>query len=771
VKDAAGIAEDHSPDDARTRIARLLPPGADPLPVVEPITSVLGFGDSVAGPDEIFFAVRRLIEALAHEQPLVIVFDDIQWGEPTFLDLVEYVGGFTRGVPVLMLSLARGELLETRPRWGESIKGARSLLLQPLDTEGIRELIQNLLRGGLAEQVEVQVTDAAQGNPLFVEEMLRMLVEDRLLERQNGGWTAASGLSRLVAPPSIQALLAARLERLEPEERAVIERAAVIGKEFSPSAIAALSPEALRPEISNQLQALVRKDLIKPGGPPFAGEDSYAFGHLLTRDAAYQEILKETRAQLHERFADWLEARSTALIGEYEEIVAYHLEQAYLNLEALGRSLADERGLAPRAARHLASAGRRALGRGDMPAAVKLLERSLALDGHDASERLTLMLELAHAVYVVGELDRAHDLLNDVEREALAIDDTRLALRARIERDYVLIWKAPKASLEELRGAAEEAIRAFGEMGDDIGLAKAHRNLATYYFFACQWGRAGDLLERAVLHARKGRDHVVAEEMLPGVATALCMGPVPVAEALRRLEALLERGSRQKSGPRLPTVGTRASVEARGIATLKAMSGRFDEAREICRRAKHMLSELGQAHRLADLGEAYAWIEMLAGHPAEAERELRSSYEILERTGDTAVLSTVIAELAEVALEQGRDGEAEALAERSWNLAAHEDVESQVSSRMTRARVLSRRGEFERGEELAREAVASADRTESPNLQGGALLALAEVLDRAERTGEAADVAARAVAVYESKGNVAAAARATSALERLGDPG
>ena len=292
--------------------------------IAERVAAALGLSDGAGTGEETFWAARKLFEAHAHERPLVVVFDDVQWGEPTFLDLVEHITDWSRDAPILVVCMGRPELLDKRPGWGGGKFNATSVLLEPLSEDDSTQLIVNLLgRAELAPAVRARVAQAAEGNPLFVEEMLGMLIDDGLLERSNGSWVATGDLGKVSVPPTIQALLAARLDGLAPEERSIAERASVEGKIFHRGAVRELSPAEAREDLGRHLQALVRKELVRPDRAAFPGEDAFRFRHLLIRDAAYEAMPKELRATLHERFAGWLEASVGERVAEYEEVLGY----------------------------------------------------------------------------------------------------------------------------------------------------------------------------------------------------------------------------------------------------------------------------------------------------------------------------------------------------------------------------------------------------------------------------------------------------------------
>jgi class 3 adenylate cyclase/pSer/pThr/pTyr-binding forkhead associated (FHA) protein len=420
VKQAAEIHEDDSQDTASAKIMNLLPQDDHTAHIVRRVAGATGIADDPA-PDRqgIFWATRKLFEALARERSLVVVLDDIHWGESTFLDLVEDLTEQSRDVPLVVISMARSELLEQRPGWAAAIPNAITVTLQPLDPPESRRLIQSFLGETDLDGEDVEpITAAANGNPLFLEEMLQMLIDTRVLQREDGRWRATGELSSFQVPPTIRALLDARIDQLGHEERAVIERAAVVGREFWPGAIRELSPNATEASLAAQFDALARKAFIQQGGTPFAGEEAFHFSHILIRDAAYEGMLKEVRADLHERFADWMERKAGERITEYEEILGFHLEQAYRYRGELRPRDGQERRLAQRAADHLAGSGSRALARGDMPAAVNLLERAVSLLPDEDPRRPDLLLKLGIALAETGELGRADALLSERIRQA-----------------------------------------------------------------------------------------------------------------------------------------------------------------------------------------------------------------------------------------------------------------------------------------------------------------------------------------------------------------
>ena len=308
------------------------------------------------------------------------VIDDIHWAEPAFLDLLVHILDASSGAAILLLATARHDLLESQPQWGERASSTR-LVLHPLSDAAAAQVVGNLLgSAGLPPDVVERIVVAAEGNPLYVEQMLSMLIDSGALHREGAQWVRAEGYGEITVPPTIKALLEARLDDLARADRATVEPASVIGVEFERPAIEALAPDAVRPEIGKHLDTLARKHFIDLADAAQA-ETIYRFHHHLVRDTVYNGLLKRARANLHLGFVRWADKvnaeRDRAL--EFEEILGYHLEQAYRYLGELGPL--DEAGVAIGidAAQRLASAGRRAFMRSDMHAAANLLRRASAL--------------------------------------------------------------------------------------------------------------------------------------------------------------------------------------------------------------------------------------------------------------------------------------------------------------------------------------------------------------------------------------------------------
>jgi predicted ATPase len=305
-------------DQAPLRRGRCLPYGEaiTYLPLQEALAGAEGDVDWSGVPGLLFPHVRAVLEELARDRPLVLVLDDVHWAEPVLLDLIEDVARTSRGAPLLLVCLARPELLDDRPGWGGGLPNASSLLLEPLGEADTERLLDHLLGASeLPDPVRSYIVGAAEGNPLFLEEMLASLVERDVLQRRSGRWTTTESVIRV--PASISALIAARIDRLADEDRLLLELASVEGVQFSRDVLAELVPDSLRPDLTARVDGLVRRELVRPDG---AGR--FRFRHQLIREAAYASMTKQGRAELHERLADALEAE-----GIEPDVVAYHRER------------------------------------------------------------------------------------------------------------------------------------------------------------------------------------------------------------------------------------------------------------------------------------------------------------------------------------------------------------------------------------------------------------------------------------------------------------
>ena len=685
--------------------------------------------------EEIFWAYRKLFQELARERPLMLVLEDIHWAEPTLLDFIEHVVEWTSDARMLLLCLARPELLDERPGWpGERIE------LEPLAGEEADALLTGLGRR-LEPERRLRIAETAEGNPLFLEQLLALAVQ------QDG--------DEVVLPPTIQALLVARLDRLDPEERSVLEAASVIGKEFWRGALLHLSPSDR--EVSVLLQRLVRRRLIHPERSSFVADDAFRFGHILIRDATYGCIPKLVRASLHERFADWLESSASP----YEEIVGYHLEQAYGYRLELGPIDEDAQALALRAGLKLAAVGQRAFQRGDDAAAANLLDRAATLLPTSRPERLDALLALGSVLTPAGQPDEAQTTLDEAIEAARMVGDRAREWRARLERSF---WRAhvdPAASAtanRDLLREARQATAALEQLGDDHALARAWRAQAQALYWMGDRGAAAAAAERVVDLAERIGDTQERAQGSAILVASLLDGPTPAPVAIQRCEKILASAD----------LGAPASAHTkRKLSMLYSMRGQVDEARRLIDEALAIYEELGLPLPLAAaLGFESATVHWAEGDLAAAERDLRRAVDLLRAMDEKAVLSTLAARLAEILARQEKDEEeAEELLRVSEDAAGEDDWVTHMTIKEARALLLARRGNFEAAVSLAREALALADETDDLEGRAWQRLGLAEIITRAGRPMEAEPLLGEAIELFEAKGHVFGAEEARETLK------
>jgi tetratricopeptide (TPR) repeat protein len=744
VRQAAAIGDGDSADVALAKVTALVESEDDADLVAARVGQVVGLVADSAVPEETFWGIRRLLEAVAHRRPLVVLFDDVHWAEPTFLDLIEHLADWSRDAPLLVVCLGRQELLDQRPGWGGGKLNATSMLLEPLSEGECGALLENLLgRSDAVDEARARITDAAEGNPLFVEEMLAMLIDDGVLRQSDGGWALAGDLAAVSVPPTIQALLAARLDRLDHEERAVIGPASVVGRVFYRGAVAEMAPEPLRPQVGAHLMTLVRRELIRPHPAEFRGEDTYRFRHILIRDAAYDAMPKEVRAALHERFASWLEAAAGERLREFEEIVGYHLEQAHRYHAELGPLDEAGRSVGERAGRFLAAPGRRALARGDVRGAVGLLTRAVTLLRPRDPDRLEVLTELGWALQTAGELDRSGNVLSEALEAAGEIGDLRSELRARMGQISLRISTDPTTPFAWALEEMERLFQRADQLGDDALRIEALHELGQIRFWSGRAASAIEAYEQGLAIVERSGSSQRRHSLYAGIGGAMMWGPTPVADAMAWWEPVLQQGG-----------GGAMELFAYGVlSVMHAMAGHRDRALELNRRHHTLMEDLGTKLFLA-AGHIEGLVFVLVGDLSAAESVLAEGIEVLRSMGETGFLSTSAAALAEVRFNLDRDDEALEASRLSEQLAAPDDVASQSGWRSVRGRILARWGRADEAEALAREAVEIIDATDHLTFRGDARRSLGETLMLLGRSDEARIELGEAIGLYEAKGNV-----------------
>ena len=761
-RQAAGIVPEDSEEEARAKLASHL--GGRLAEATSRVESVMGLSEQQYGKDELFWAVRAVLQELVRRRPLVVVFDDIHWAEPTFLDLIEQLLDASLSVPLLLVCAARHELHEDRPGFAAGRRAASQIELGDLSHEESGLVVRNLLgEGGLPGPLGRRILRLAGGNPLFIEQMLSMLIDDELLREQAGRWVFSRAAEVVSVPGTVSALLGTRLDRLGPVERRVVESASVIGLEFTSGAVSVLVQDgSAQTNLEHPLAALCHKQLIRRAEPGAA--DDFHFSHILVRDTAYARLLKRTRARLHERFAAWLTDTVRSRLAEYEEILGYHLEQSFRYRAELGPVDDQGRRLGAEASRYLSSAGRRALARGDMPAAANLLQRAAALLDEQDPARALLLLDAGEAAVDVGELERAESMLTEAVDRALSAGENgaaRAAALALLQLRYTTDAHGVQESIgrqESMVELVEREIPELEAMGDDRALVRAFRLLCQVHAMGGRYGDAAVAAERTIRHATAAGDEVTARRFLGLLPQCALYGPMPVPEAIATCEEVLARAEDDPKASALTELM---------IGHLEAMRGDFDRARLLYRRSRASLEEFGYLLMAALTSLDSSVIEVLAGDLAAAESELRADYRRLEEMGERNYISTTAGLLGDVLYRQGRYDESAEFAGACEQLASPDDVASQFHWRCVRGKLRAWQGAIGEAEALLSAATALIETSDQLDLQGNGLLDFAEVRELAGAPAEAAALCERAAGLFERKGNVVSALRARQLTERL----
>jgi predicted ATPase/class 3 adenylate cyclase len=710
VKASADIADDDPIDVAIEKLRACCPAEA----VADLLGLATGVLEAVHGErsqQEIAWAAREWAELMAGVQPLVLVFEDIHWAEEPLLELIEHLASWVRGAPLLIVCFARPELLDVRPDWGGGRVRATAIELEPLGSDESEELVDGLLAatGPLDEAVRQTVLDKTEGNPLFVEETVRMLAE-------NGGGSAVQ------IPDTVQLLIAARIDRLGPEARTMLQRASVIGRTFWAGAIAHLSPEL--EDVEPALDDLMLRDfVVREPRSTISGENAYRFKHILIREVAYGGLAKASRAEHHLRFAEWLSERAG---DELLEIRAYHLDHASALLAELdGAPPAD---LAARAAEVLEEAGRRALAREAYRAARHLLLRAVELAptlerrwfaaraaarmgdwlavpsemeavriaAHEAGERkiegraLTALSEVA--LYRDADVQKAQELIDEAVETLADVSHPDTRFEAYATRSLIAAWLG---DLDEAKVYLDKSLRVAQEAGRKDLEATAVETLASSYLKRLQIDEATPLVERAV-------------------------------------ELAEESGS--------------VSGRARALHTLgeyRLIRDEYDEAEVALCEALELNREMGQSSGIAWTTKGLGRIAQKRGQLEEAERLFRDSVRILKPLGERGHLCEVQRMLAQVLVERGRIEEAERVALEARQTVGPDDAVSQLTTALALGVVRAAQGRDEQAEHLLRAAAEGLRLTQFRATEPEALRELIAFLCERGRSDEAVPYEAR----------------------------
>ena len=636
------------------------------------VAAAIGAGTDTGPVEETAWAVRRLLEALARSRPVVLVLEDVHWAAPVLLDLVVHVATLARG-PILLVCLARPELLETRPGWGGGSVSSTSILLEALSDDESQSLLDVLSPTDTADGDRARILSVAEGNPLFLEQLLAAQVE---------------GQAEAV-PDSIYGLLASRLDRLAGDERTIAEAAAVCGTEFSAASVEELTGLDALPALAS----LASRQLVQVAEEQSFAEETWTFRHGLIREAAYEAVPKRRRAALHEAFARRVihvaEARGT----QWDELAGYHLEQAVRCLEEVGEGGASLERLRVEAGERLADAGYRAYERHDMAASASILERAARLLPADSATWIVAATRLSAALTWRGALEEQHRWLEEARAAAERRGDERLIARVRLTAAGNVLSSGRAPSPEALLAETDAIIPVLEAAGDHEGLAQA--SIVRFHGLTRANRDGGPTsLDRGLEHARRAGSRHLEGAILNWFCVTLPRGAMPTGPAAEWCLELLENPPN-----RLVRAGAFGA-----LGLVRAMQGSFEEARALVEEDDEILLDLGLVQASAAHSIARGEVETIAGDFPAAERILRSGIEQLETLGDVYSRTNAAWRLAVVLSELRRDEEADV-----WATVAAEapptGIYVDIWWRLVRAAVRARRGEPDEARVLLVEAL------------------------------------------------------------------
>jgi DNA-binding SARP family transcriptional activator/tetratricopeptide (TPR) repeat protein len=699
VRTIAGISEDDGVRSALRRLHGSLAYEPDGEVLVDQLGALLGLSDRSPAPDETSWAIRRFLEIAAGRRPLVVGIEDLQWADDSLLDLLGYVSSTAKHVPVAFVCSARPELVERRPTWGGPGADSETIRLEPLPPPDTDDLLVRLLGTSELEQAtRERIASAAEGNPLFLEEIVSILIDDGHLREREGRWEPSGDLSTVPLPPTVRALLEGRVDRLAPTERDVVEAAAIVGREFRDEDLEDLRPDADAAEVASALESLGRRDFLQLQRFSRPGSRLYAFRHILMRDVVYQAIPKEVRADDHERLGRALIERAGDRLAEIQDIVGYHLETAFHLRRQLERGRDGAVALGRLAATHLGAAGRRAFGRDDLAAAASLFGRALACASEDDPMRGELARLRGGALFDLGRFSESEEALREGFEVAERASDEALRWRLELERAHVDTYLRPDDRAgSDVASFAREAMEALERLGDIGGLARAHRLLAEALLLQGRQEEANEAFRTGWELAQRAGDEreLAMRQHLTGLH-----GPTPLPAFIGQCAQLLQDAIRSRPETLLR------------LAFAEALVGRNEDARRRIAEGLAHARDIGGAFRVADAevhaGAAFLWMD----DPSSASVHLRLAVDGLAEIGERSVRATAAALLGEAWWRLGYNEEAAAAAELSRELAADDDQAAQMGWRQVQAKVLVVRGELPAARELAAEATRIADETD-----------------------------------------------------------
>jgi tetratricopeptide (TPR) repeat protein len=711
VKAAAGISDD---DPAVKAVAKLRACCEDEAvaDLLALASGVLQAVEAERSQQEIAWAGREFVEQLAAVQPLVLLFEDIHWAEEPLLELIEHLAAWVRDVPLLIVCLARRELLDVRPDWGGGRLRATAIELEPLAADESEELFAALIEDSeVSPQLRDAVLEKTEGNPLFVEETVRMLAECEV----------PGDLDRI--PDSLHALIAARIDRLPSTQRALLQRASVIGRVFWSGALEHASRDLDAAGVEHHLDFLLLRDFVlREPRSSISGERAFRFKHVLIREVAYSGLSKSARAEQHRRFADWLRERAGE---ELLEIRAFHLDQAAGLLAELDGSPPKE--LAAEAAAALEEAGKRALAREANRAARTLLVRAV-----DLEPTLERRFKAARAAWRLSDLPAV-----SVEMELVRVAAEKAGENSIHGRALSALAEVALVRDADVPQARESANRALEIL--DAAPSEARYDALKVLSTIAWW--VGDL---------KGAERIVRESLemaraigrkdLEGSAAATLADLYVEQLEHDKARALMEQANElaEESGSIIHRAAAR-----RGQAHLHLMLGELDEAEAALEEASELFEEVGGTMHNARTLLVMADVAARRDDVERAEKLLRESIRILKPLGDRGTLCESQRRLAQVLVRLGKVEEAERVALEARETVGPQDHGSRATTRLALGLVRAAQGRDEEAEALLREALAVLDGTDFRQSSVEPLESLVQFLRERGRAEEAAPFARR----------------------------
>ena len=608
--------------------------------------------------EDLFEAWRRFLERMAARYPFVLVFEDIQWADEGLLDFVEHVADWAQG-PILTVATARPELFDARPSWGGGKRNAASIYLEPLSPEESSALLEDLLTGGLTPDLSLAIAERSEGNPLYVEEIVRMLIDDGVLRASGAStWEVAKPVADVELPRSIQGLIATRLDVLPADEKALLQDAAVVGRIFWAGAVASLSGRGVA-EIRDPLGRLRVKELILPNDPPsFSDEQEFAFRHGLIRDGAYDSLPKSLRAEKHTQVARWAEERAGDRADDMAELIATHDLEAVRYLEELGETSAVRADAERAAYRWTRGAGDRAAALWLPTEAIRWYRIAAQLadvTGVAIAERASLARALARVSFGSAPVAETEPIY----RRALALFEEMGDERgAGWAQSWLVLILFQQGRDDEALESGRRAIERLEPLGETPELAEALRLLGQFHWRRGNSDEADHYLRRAIdVAGRVGAGAVRAAAMHDlGVELSLTGHH---DEALATMEEAFVQAKEAGDPINLQRMYNNFA------STLAGLASDFPRAREIGEEGLTLARKAGGRGWIGWIGGTLSDIALQLGELPESERMTRESIEDAIAAGDQPLLGLRHLGLAWVLLWRGRVDEAAAALERS----------------------------------------------------------------------------------------------------------